>query len=342
MAIEHGLIRQASPVLLEAKARALVADEALKGCSPALAPTPVALEPPFRPIRSPRDLVQGETELLWAPETPAAEAAQVRLRVWVSPEQKCDWARSEMLVRQMQNARHRISFEIAGNRAGITLDLCCHEQDLPTLSGAFCGAFECCELRLMGRQPLPGIEAYGAVFYDYAAPPPYPHLFTRPAELPISPYATIVRAMTHVAPPALALYQVVLQAVDPGHDWHCNVRVLLDLEFLVKLNSTPMSVRYAQQTPSGDLRQMALDTETKAHDDKPFFAAAVRLAVFGGRAPSAHLQEMDAFSGLIQHGGRPLSRLDESTYATLLDGAGVARHVRPRANVPARIPGQQR
>ena len=42
-----------------------------------------------------------------------------------------------------------------------------------------------------------------------------------------------------------------------------------------------MPVRYAQQAPSGDLKQMAFQVETKAHADKPFYAAAVRLALVG-------------------------------------------------------------
>ena len=322
-AFERGLIRQASPVLLEAKARELVEHELSKGCIAALAPSPVALEPPFQPIRSPSDLVRGDDQLPWTHERPPDEAELVRLRVWVAPDQKCDWARSEMLLRQLQGAQHRVGFELAGNSAGITLDLRCHQRDLPTLSGAFAGAFESCEIRVLGDRPLPGIFGRTVLFFDYAAPPPYPHLFTRPGELPISPYATIIRTMMHIEPPGFALYQVVFQPVAPSHDWHRNVHLLLDLEFLVKLNSTPLAVRYAQQTPSGDLRRMAADTETKAHDDKPFYAAAVRLAVFDGETAARHLQAMGAFSGLIQHGGRPLSRLDESSYAALLDGDGL-------------------
>ena len=326
MSIERGLIRQASPVMLEAKVRALVEEEASKGCFPALAPAPVALEPSFRPIRSPRDLMQGDGQVPWAQETPPTPAELVRLRVWVSPEQKCDWPRSEMLLRQLQGAVHRVGLELAGNRDDITLGLLCHQEDLPTLSGAFAGTFECCELRVVGdgEGPHGCCDAWqDAAFFDYVPPPPYSHLLTRPAELPISPYATIIRAMTQIEPPALALYQVVFQPVDSDHDWHHNVQVLLDIEYAVKLMGSPLAARFAQQTPSGDLRQMAMDTETKAHDDKPFFAAAVRLAVFGGDAVAGHLQAMGAFGGLIQHGGRPLSRLDESSYAALLDSNGL-------------------
>ena len=49
-----------------------------------------------------------------------------------------DW-RSEMLLRQLQRAVHRVGFEPAGNGAGITLDPRHHRRDLPTPSGAFPG-----------------------------------------------------------------------------------------------------------------------------------------------------------------------------------------------------------
>ena len=326
MSIERGLIRQASPVVLEAKVRALVEEEASKGCFPAIAPAPVAIEPSFQPIRSPRDLMQGDGQVPWAPETPPTAADLVRLRVWVSPEQKCDWPRSEMLLRQLHGAVHRVGLELAGNKDDITLGLLCHQEDLPTLRGAFAGTFEYCELRVVGDgKGLRGCcdARLEAAFFDYVPPPPYSHLLTRPAELPISPYATIIRAMTQIEPPAIALYQVVFQPVDPDHDWHHNVQVLLDIEYAVKLMGSPLAARFAQQTPSGDLRKMAMETETKAHDDKPFFAAAMRLAVFGGHAAARHLQAMSAFSGSIQHGGRPLSRLDQTAYAAVLNPAAL-------------------
>ena len=322
MSIERGLIRQASPVMLEAKARALIEEEASKGCLSALASAPVALESAFQPIRSPRDLMRRAGQVPWELENPPTAADLVRLRVWVSPDQKCDWARSEMLLRQLQGAVHRVGLELAGNRDDIRLGLLCHQEDLPTLRGAFAGTFECCELRVVGDGER-SHSCWGAwqdaAFFDYVPPPPYSHLLTRPVELPISPYATIVRAMAQIEPPAIALYQVVFQPVDPEHDWHHNVQVLLDIEYAVKLMGSPLAARFAQETPSGDRRQMAMDTETKAHDDKPFFAAAVRLAVFDGDATGRDLHTMAAFGGLVQHGGRPLSRLDQSSYTALLD-----------------------
>lgn len=323
MAIERGLIRQGSRMELEAKARALVMAEAAKGCSPVLATAPLALEPSFRPIRPTGLSEEADANSPWVVEVPPAIGELVRLRVWVSPEQQCDWGRSEMLLRQLQGARHRVWLELAGNNEAITFNLCCHQEDLPTLSGAFAGTFECCELRVVEGRPTPDLKNGHAPFFDFFPPPPYSHLLTRPPEFVVSPYATIIRAMAEVTPPATALFQVVFQAVDPQHDWHRNVQVLLDLEFAVKLLASPFASRFAQQTPSGDLRQMAMDTETKAHNDKPFYAAAMRLAVFGGETAERHLQAMAAFSGLIQHGGRPLERLDQSDYAETLDGSRV-------------------
>lgn len=321
MSIARGLIRQGTPVILESHVQALAVHEVSKGCCKQLAAAPVALEPPFQPIRSPRDLTDGPAADSWTLDPSVGSEPLARLRVWVSPEQECSWAHSEMLLRQLQNVSRRVILELSGNAAAITLDFRCHEADLPTLTGAFTGAFERCELSRVRDDSTTGPAAERTVFFDYVPPPPYSHLLTRPFELPVSPYATIIGGMSLIPQPATALLQVLFQPVAPDHDWHRNVQVLLDLEYAVKLLGSPLATRVAQQTPSGDLRQMAMDAETKAHDDKPFFAAAVRLAVFDGAQATQYRQALDAFSGLIQHGGRPLGRLDEQDYAARLDAA---------------------
>lgn len=89
-------------------------------------------------------------------------------------------------------------------------------------------------------------------------------------------------ALANLEPATVGLYQVLLQPVSPDHNWHHNVQRLLDLEFTFKLmTGCQPPQRYQQQMPSGDLRHMATDTETKAHNDKPFFATALRVAVIG-------------------------------------------------------------
>ncbi|MCK4658166.1 MAG: hypothetical protein KAV82_01465 [Phycisphaerae bacterium] len=146
--------------------------------------------------------------------------------------------------------------------------------------------------------------------------PPYSHLFTRPGELRISPYGAIVGALAGIPSPAVGLYQVVFQPTAPEHDWHHNVGRLINFEFNYEMMAGLLPTqRYAQQVPTGDLHNMARDTETKAHPDKPFFAGALRIAVLGaGRQAAIALDALSTFSSLIQHGGRPLDRLTERDY----------------------------
>ncbi len=122
---------------------------------------------------------------------------------------------------------------------------------------------------------------------------------------------------------ALGFYQALFAPTPPDHDWHRNVRALLDLEFSIKLAAgLPSAYRYAQQMPSGDLKQMAMDTEEKAHSDKPFFFAALRLGVVNGREQADTLmQSLAAGAGLLQHGGRPMNCLTEHDYAEHLPAA---------------------
>ena len=116
-----------------------------------------------------------------------------------------------------------------------------------------------------------------AVLRDFLPHPPYSHLLTQPEELKRSPYAPLIATLAEIPAPVVGIYQVVFSAVSLEHNWHQNVETLLDLEFSIRpLGGLSSTSRYAQQAPSGDLRQMSSDLQVKAHNDKPFFATAVR------------------------------------------------------------------
>ncbi len=318
--VEQTLLAYARSDMLAAKARAMVHAEASKGCRPEIASAPVALEPPYQPILPARDRAPVDPEALWTPEPPVVKEDLVRLEVWISPNQPWDWKRSERFLKQRSSAFHRAALEIVGNSEAIRIQILCHKRDAPSLCTTFRAEFEQCEL-----SPAPfdlGFESGGwdtIGFRDYHPTPPYSHLLTRPDELRTTLYAPIIQALASIPAPGVGLYQVVFAAVPPEHDWHRNVQALLDLEFTIKLMgglSNPQ--RYSQQAPSGDLKQMAADAETKAHDDKPFFAVALRVAAIGVEHAQDVLACLASFKNLIQNGGRPLNELAETDYAALL------------------------
>ncbi len=181
---------------------------------------------------------------------------------------------------------------------------------------AFNGVYNACELSVANN---PGSVKNSTLlrFRDYYPPPPYSHLLTRPPELQKSPLMPLITAMADIDPPAVGVYQVVFQAVHPVNNRHRNVQILLDLEYNIKLQTgTTPGLRYAQQSPSGDLKQMAWEVENKAHNDKPFFSTAVRIGVArAGEKAEILLKALSTFVGLFQHGGRPLAYLTEREYA---------------------------
>ena len=322
MSIESALLAQARGPALVAKARSILRAEVIKGCQPEIAPRPVAMEPVYEPIGQPTETPVNRNPTAWVFEAPVPLQDIVRLQVWVSPEQRCDWNRSERFLKQLFPVKRRIGLEIVGNRELIEVLLLCHRDDLPVVQTAFYGEFERCRLtpaRCPGLAVLPSEEA-GPVFRDFLPPPPYSHLLTQPDELHLSPYGPIMTGLACLDPPAVGLYQVLVHPVSPDHDWHHNVQRLLDLEFAIKLmTGWQPPQRYAQQVPSGDLRHMATDTECKAHNDKPFFAAAMRVAVIGAsKGADQLLRALSTFSSLIQHGGRPLDYVTETDYQSHL------------------------
>ena len=184
---------------------------------------------------------------------------------------------------------------------------------------AFTGQFEQSLLSDAPTDPFRDLteRAWNTIhFRDYYPSPPYWHLFTCPDELKRSPYAAVIAVLSQIPAPALGIYQVLLQPVLPLHDWHRNVRVLSDLEYASRLlGGLARPFQLAQQAPSGDLRQMSTDLELKSHNDKPFYAAALRVAVMSGGEQTADLlRALAVVASLFQHGGRPLQYLDEDDY----------------------------
>jgi hypothetical protein len=133
--------------------------------------------------------------------------------------------------------------------------------------------------------------------------------------------------LASVPPPAFGIYQVILSPTDPRHNWHQNIQALLDLEYAVKLlGGVANPVRYSQPSPSGELKQMSMEVETKAHNDKPIFAVALRIGIIDpGEAAFQRLRSLTTMAGLFQHGGRPLNSLDHMNYMPFIDEARLRR-----------------
>jgi len=322
MSVEQAIIKQACHHVVTAKARELFSREMRKGCSPMISPIPVAMEPPYCPIS--RLSAQTKDEPVDTIPEPIMTPDELRMQiVWLAPGAELSWLMSELLLKHHREVSHRVGFEIVGNKQKIDMRFLVHQNDLPILKAAFRGQFERCEItdslgkRIVG--PPPRILS-DLVFNDYFPHPPYSYLLTRPDELQVTTYQSLLAALMEIEPPAIGFYQVLFQPVKPDHNWHRNVQGLLDLEYNIKLMSGGQSPqRFMQQAPSGDLRQMSLELETKAHNDKPFFSTAIRLGVFSARENSdAYIGALSAFMNLFQHGGRSLDYITEKEYSKIL------------------------
>lgn len=315
MAIEDALIAQARPFILSAQIRSLTGSEILKGCSAELQPFAVALEPRFCALAQLMDAGVVEcSDAVAAKESNPRD--WIRLRVWISPDQPFNWHRCESFLKSLTTLSHLLGFEISGNRERIDVFLLCHCQDRPIIEAAFAGQFDCC--RLMTGEPglLESLatESLPIWFNDYYPLPPYFHRFTSFEELRFSPFETLLSALDGIPSPAVGFYQCLWEPTDQTHNWHRNIETLHDLHYAQRLQSGFTDAqRYPQQAPSGDLRSTSQEVQLKAHNDKPIFAAAVRLGVINHASPAllgALATSMNAF----QHGGRALRCLNQDDY----------------------------
>ena len=327
MSMPQAMIAQAKPLIVLARTRQIVEREISKGCQPLLASSPVSLEPAYQELHAHigAELAQVEESALYEP--PPRQEDLVRLRIWISPDQVLDWDRSESFLKQITTVSNRLGFEVQGNRAEVTLSFLCHRADLPVLQAAFLGEYQQSELTLSEKATGEWGSTPGhLIFHDYYPESPYSHLLTCPDELKTSPLEPLLNALSMIEPPARGVYQALFQPVAFTHNWHRNVEQLLDLEYMVKLMSgfEPLQ-RYAQQSPSGDLHNMASEVNNKAHNDKPFFCLCLRIAVLDGyQAAENWLRGLCVFMGLFQHGGRPLKWLSHEKYAARFPAAQIA------------------
>ena len=314
------MITQAQPYMVAAHAKNIIRKEICKGCTPEISFFPVSLEPNFFPLWAIKNQLSGRDQSDYVKENPIDRSNLRRLQIWISPDHKFDWNVSELFIKHLQILKYRAVFEVIGNNEDISLSFLVHQKDLPVIAAAFQGEYDLCELTYMTKYSISDLKWMDIRFKDYFPPPPYSHLLTRPHEFQISPLKSFITVLSDIKAPAIGLYQAVFQPVPPENNWHRNVQILLDFEYNIKLQDgfhTPQ--RYAQQSPSGDLKQMAWEVENKAHNDKPLYFTAFRLAVInaGNRADKI-LDATSTLAALYQHGGRPLSYLTEKDYARSL------------------------
>jgi len=314
---EQALVAQAGHHMLKARAKALTIGEIAKGCSPVILPQPVALEPPFAPIGDPQDVNEsGIPDIIYEP-IPTPEEL-IRCQVWISPEQTFNWNCCELFLKQLSGVSHRVGLEIAGNQDKIVITFLCHQADMPIIATAFMGKFQLCKLSPLRTGHLVGIglHCWNSIrFRDYYPSPAYSHLLTRSDELHVSSYECLITSLAHIPAPVFGIYQVMFQPVCAEHNWHRNIEILRDLEYFTKMVNNVGIRPIPQQPPSASLINTAGEVDMKAHNDKPFFATALRIAVVdGGENSDSYLQSLTVLSSLFQHGGRVFNFLTDADY----------------------------
>jgi hypothetical protein len=320
----RAILRHYQPAILAQRHRQLVEPEWIKGSTPWLGPVPVQLEPVYQPLARQDSRLETASLVSWVPAPEIEPGEWQRLQVWISPEQEGDWRHhSERFLKQLSRMRHPFGLELLGNQSRVDQLLLFHRQDAPLLHAAFAGEFERCRLTSAHWVPHAWRPGRGATIHrlcDFFPAPPYIRLFTRPEELRGSLYGPIVSALATLPAEAFGLLQVLAQPVSPQHDWHDNVRRLIDIEYelkqVVAWNTGHLS---AHHPPTGYISDMADASNTRAHNDKPFFFAGLRVAVGGIlEDPDAHCDAMTCFVGMLQQGGRPLEHLSEQDYRRVL------------------------
>lgn len=329
MSVEDAHLKQAASGMLKRKLQARIDNEEQKGCCEIIYEKPVQPEPAYD-----ADFVSAKDDTakqpLFVPDDKKINPDDIiRLKMWVNPAQKCDWNRAELMVKQFSCLKYRAAMEIVGNCKEIAVQFMCHRQDRAAIETAFNGQFEHCLLEESNREMLANIEPQlwqNMAFWDFYPLPPYSDLFTNYDELQRSPYTTLINALAEL-PEAekedeqiTGFCQVVFEPVDPRHNWHMNIKQMLDIQYKVKsYDSVPDVARYAEQNPSASLPLVSNKLETKSHNDKPFFAAAVRYGILDPNGLAhQYILQISEMSSLFLHGGNTMRVLTDADYRKVI------------------------
>ena len=277
--------------------------ESEKGCTARIAPYQIPLEPDYIPIRhgfAPFETSRTKPDI--------QRPLDHWLRIWIAPEQKFEPARAETLLKQLRATASRIAFEIRGNSVAIETRLACTQPDLIPIESAFLRTFVLAKTQRFIPSPIPDHHHRELQLRDLYPSPPYSKNLTQVSELKLSPLELVVGALQEIPPPALGFVRILFQGVDPTHDWHDNIRVLADFEYLAGVTTNGRQA--TQQLPSIELRNRAATLQAKAHDDKPLFSTAVRIGTTHQWDPSS----LVACFNVFQYGSKPIRYIDEYDY----------------------------
>jgi len=312
MSIERTLISRSQPYAVSAAAKNIISLEASKGCCGSVQDYPVQLESQYLdPIEWFKilgaDFVENPINKY------SSSQIEKRFKCWMTPEYALEWFRAERFLKITKGAQNRICFEIIGNNSNIDFLIKVAEVDEDLIRSAFNGEYSECEITVSDSS-----DYYcGNIFFrDYFPQPPYHHLLTRSKELTTSPFEPLIYTLNNIADNSNGFIQVIFEPV--RNNWHQNVEILNDLEFMSKsINDPRSSARIKQQLPSGDIRNMARDVESKAHNDKPFFSVAVRSGIITDES-NFDISGIASFMYLFQHGGNSLNYLTNSEYDKII------------------------
>ncbi|MBK8947245.1 MAG: ATP-binding protein [Ignavibacteriae bacterium] len=314
MSIERTIINRSQANTISTIAKSIISIEAEKGCSPIIYDFPVELEPTYLNPINWTNVSQIQSYQNYKKLENHSSNEYESFNCWISKEHTLDWIKAERFIKLLNTIESRICFEINGNKEKININFHTARNDSEILKLAIMSEYPNCFITQNDKDQLQFNKIY---FRDFYPQPPYHHLFTRPSEIVNSPYDTYIYALTNLPNEIKGFLQILFIPVK--NDWHQNVEILNDLEFMSKTINDPRSYqRIKQQLPSGDIRNMARDIETKAHNDKPFFSVSIRVGVTT-EYDNFNLSGLTSFMNLFQHGGNKLNYITQNEYLEKID-----------------------
>jgi len=294
-----------------------------KGCSPVLCTEPVGLEPLYARFDTAAVLGrQRGAPVVLPPSVPR----WVTLAVYAAEADVLSISWMETVLRALGVLVGPFAFELYGTAGQVWVRFAVPEDELAGFTAGLVGHFPALELRPVA---VPFPDAPLAAVNELCPVGPYHRTLSLLGKEGASPLGLAATVLGGLGAGEHGVVQVLFAPARPSHDWHYNVRNLVEAERraaeLAQLGGLSSSFAYDPELPP------LLDPAAaeKVLVDVACFATIVRYAVWGTRADQTArvLQGLRVATGMLRFGNRSWRVLPHETLVEALGAEGVARMV---------------
>lgn len=303
-------IRKVSTILEKGLVEDALVREGRKGCSPILSCEPTSLLPPYDPFDTAALLARSRPERQVRIEPIPTSLVTHQIFPKRDDVLAIEW--QEVFLRSVSVFKGRFAFELIGNEKRVGIFLSCEAPHVAGVLATLTGIFAALRVRLVSRPFHPREAALPLTIEELVPTPPYHRKLSLIGDKAPSPLWIAYNAIGKLEEGTLGVYQVLFEPTPTAHDYHANVKRMVDAEVraaqLGWLGGLDEYVSYG----SGGLVRLDPSAAAKVEIDCATFAVVCRYFAWADEAATSRfLGGLRAATAVLRFGNAEWRRLDQ-------------------------------